>query len=71
MHKLKNPESLAKLSEGFKLRLIDLPGLKYIADEHNRRVIQEEIKPALCLVTYNSEETDPEKQHKLLEEVVD
>ncbi|OQW92405.1 MAG: hypothetical protein BWK78_01800 [Thiotrichaceae bacterium IS1] len=65
-----HPE-LAGLPEGFKLRIIDLPGLKYVADEHNRQVIREEIKPALCLVTYNSEETDPNKQQRLLEEVVE
>ncbi|MEN8216098.1 MAG: dynamin family protein [Pseudomonadota bacterium] len=61
---------LAGLPKGFKLRIIDLPGLKYVADDHNRQVIRDEIKPALCLVTYNSEETDPNKQQELLNEVV-
>lgn len=60
-------------SEDFpvKLRIMDLPGFKHLSDDHNKKVIQEKIKPALCLVTYNSEETDPVKQQKLLEEVVD
>jgi hypothetical protein len=62
---------LAGLPDGFRLRIIDLPGFKHIADEHNRQVIQDEIRPALCLVTYNSEETDPVKQQILLDEVVD
>ncbi len=65
-----NPEKTG-LPAGFRLRIIDLPGLKYIADEHNRDVIRQEIKPALCLVTYNSEETDPKKQDALLEQVVE
>ena len=59
------------LPEGFQLRIIDLPGLKYIADEFNKQIIREEIRPALCLVTYNSEEVDPFKQQELLREVVD
>lgn len=63
--------NLTGLPKGFRLRIIDLPGLKYVADDHNKQVIREEIKPALCLVTYNSEETDPEKQQRLLEEVVE
>jgi hypothetical protein len=62
---------LAGLPDGFRLRIIDLPGFKHIADEHNRRVIHDEIRPALCLVTYNSEETDSIKQGILLDEIVD
>lgn len=62
---------LAGLPKGFRLRIIDLPGFKHIADEHNRRVIRDEVRPALCLVTYNSEETDINKQQILLDEIVD
>lgn len=59
------------LLHGFRLRIIDLPGFKYVADDHNKKIIRDEIKPALCLVTYNSEESDPVKQKILLDEVID
>ena len=62
---------IAGLPKGFKLRILDLPGLKYVADVHNKEIIRKEIKPALCLVTYNGEEADPEKQQVLLNEVVE
>jgi hypothetical protein len=62
---------LVGLSKGFQVRIIDLPGFKYVADEHNRQVIRSEIRPALCLMTYNSEECDPVKQQVLLDEIVD
>jgi predicted GTPase len=65
-----NPEA-AGLPPSFRLRIIDLPGLKYVSDEHNGAVIRNEIKPALCLVTYNSEATDPKLQEQLLEQVVE
>lgn len=62
-------DSNLDLPEGFQLKLMDLPGLKYIGDESNARVI-EKCREALCLVTYNSEETDPHRQKALLTQVV-
>ncbi len=53
------------------LRIIDLPGFKHIDDDRHRKMIRNEIKSALCLVTYNSEETDSEKQGRLLQEIAD
>jgi hypothetical protein len=65
----RDPQLLG-LPSDCKLRIIDLPGFKYLGDEHNRQIIRDEISPALCLLTYNSEEVDPAKQAVLLEEVV-
>lgn len=55
---------------GFDLSFMDLPGLKFVGDEQSARVIAYS-KKALCLVTYNSEETDEHKQHQLLQQVVE
>ncbi|MCS7010568.1 MAG: dynamin family protein [Anaerolineales bacterium] len=66
----KNP-SLLGLPTGFRFRLLDLPGMKFIGDESNLNVIREHCREALCLVTYNSEETDPIKQDELLDQVVE
>lgn len=64
-----HPEKLG-LPTGCRFRLLDLPGMKFIGDESNLRVIREYVKEALCLVTYNSAETDPTRQKALLEQVV-
>jgi hypothetical protein len=59
------------LPEGTRIKLIDLPGLKSIGDAYNGNVIRDNIREALCLVTYNSEETDTDKQRDLLSQVVE
>ncbi|PZV25044.1 MAG: GTPase [Snowella sp.] len=52
------------------VKLLDLPGLSYVEDEGNLSIIKQ-CREALCLVTYNSAETDSYKVDKLLAEVVD
>lgn len=64
-----NPELLA-LPLNCRLRLMDLPGLKFVEDESNSAVIRQS-RDALCLVIYNSDEVNPHTQEKLLEQVVD
>jgi predicted GTPase len=63
-------DNVLNLPEGTRIQILDLPGLSSISDEKNREVIQEECKKALCLVTYDSGETDKAKKNKLLSEVV-
>ncbi|MBD2206766.1 dynamin family protein [Calothrix sp. FACHB-1219] len=63
-------ESKLELPRGVKVRIMDLPGLAYVNDEGNANVIKQ-CREALCLVTYNSAETDKEKVGKLLQEVVE
>jgi ribosome biogenesis GTPase A len=63
-------DNILNLPEGTRIQILDLPGLSSISDEKNREVIQEECKKALCLVTYDSGETDKAKKNKLLSEVV-
>ncbi|MDV3002048.1 MAG: hypothetical protein N5P05_003654 [Chroococcopsis gigantea SAG 12.99] len=58
-----------QLPPGAKVRIMDLPGLAYVGDEGNATVIRQ-CREALCLVTYNSAETDPQKVRNLLQEVV-
>lgn len=65
----RNPE-LIGLPTGCRFRILDLPGLKYIGDEGNARVIRAS-RDALCFVTYNSEEPDDRKQAHLLEQIID
>ncbi|MDW8241417.1 MAG: dynamin family protein [Acidobacteriota bacterium] len=67
---LGNHPELLDLPKCCRFRILDLPGLKYVGDESNSRVIRES-REALCFVTYNSYETDPVKQARLLEQVVD
>lgn len=52
-----------------KVKILDLPGLAHVGDESNAEVIRQ-CREALCLVTYNSAETDPNKTLELLQEVV-
>ncbi len=59
-----------QLPPGAKVKIMDLPGLAYVGDEGNASVIRQ-CREALCLVTYNSEETDPKKVRNLLQEVVE
>ncbi|QHG14656.1 dynamin family protein [Nostoc sp. ATCC 53789] len=63
-------ESKLELPRGVKVRILDLPGLAYVGDEGNTNVIKQ-CREALCLVTYNSAETDKEKVRSLLQEVVE
>lgn len=52
------------------VQIDDLPGLKHLKDEHNRSLIVERARNALCLVAYNAFETDPVKQDFLINQVV-
>ncbi|NEO57606.1 MAG: GTPase [Okeania sp. SIO3B5] len=63
-------ESNLELPRGTKIRIMDLPGLAYVGDEGNANVIRQ-CREALCIVTYNSEETDKQKVRNLLQEVVE
>ncbi|WP_027255103.1 dynamin family protein [Planktothrix agardhii] len=62
-------ESQLQLPPGTKVKILDLPGLSYVGDQENANVIKQ-CREALCLVTYNSQETDVQKQKSLLQEVV-
>ena len=57
------------LPSGFTLRIMDLPGLKYSGDHGSANVIRNS-RDALCVLTFNAEETDPRKQEELLKQVV-
>ncbi len=59
------------LPAGARLTIVDLPGLKYVDDDLNGGVVREQARKALCIVAYNSFETDPRKQDALLRQVVD
>src|SRR5207253_1175347 len=59
------------LPPGCSYRLVDLPGLKFVGDEGNSRVIQQCAREALCIVLYNSADTDPKRKAQLLGEVAD
>ena len=61
---------LLDLPEGTTVKIMDLPGLAHVGDEGNAEVIRKS-REALCLVTYNSSETDKEKVSSLLQEIVD
>jgi hypothetical protein len=62
-------ESQLQLPPGTKVKILDLPGLSYVGDQGNANVIQQ-CREALCIVTYNSAETDAQKVKSLLQEVV-
>ena len=62
-------ESKLELPRGVRVKIMDLPGLAYVGDGGNANVIKQ-CREALCLVTYNSAETDREKVRSLLQEVV-
>jgi hypothetical protein len=59
------------LPSGARLSIVDLPGLRYVDDDINGDVVRQQAKRALCVVAYNSFETDPRKQEALLTQVVD
>jgi len=63
-------EELLELPEGVTVKLLDLPGLSHVGDEGNLSVIKQ-CREALCLMTYNSAETDRDKVRNLLSEVVE
>ena len=62
-------ESKLELPQGTRVKILDLPGLAYVGDRGNADVIKQ-CREALCIVTYNSAETDPHKVKSLLQEVV-
>lgn len=62
-------ESTLELPPGTKVKILDLPGLAYVGDEGNANIIKQ-CREALCIVTYNSAETDSQKVKSLLQEVV-
>ena len=62
-------ESQLQLPKGTKVRILDLPGLAYVGDQGNADIIKK-CREALCIVTYNSAETDPQRVKSLLQEVV-
>jgi GTPase Era involved in 16S rRNA processing len=62
-------ESQLQLPQGTKVRILDLPGLAYVGDQGNANIIRQ-CREALCIVTYNSAETDSQKVKSLLQEVV-
>jgi len=62
-------ESKLELPRNAKVKILDLPGLAYVGDQGNANVIKQ-CREALCIVTYNSEETDPQRVKSLLQEVV-
>jgi hypothetical protein len=62
-------ESQIQFPEKTRVRILDLPGLAYIGDRGNMDIIKQ-CRDALCLVTYNSAETDSYKVQSLLQEVV-
>jgi GTPase Era involved in 16S rRNA processing len=62
-------ESKLELPQGTRVKILDLPGLAYVGDRGNAEVIKQ-CREALCIVTYNSAETDAHKVKSLLQEVV-
>jgi GTPase Era involved in 16S rRNA processing len=63
-------ESNLQLPRGTRVKIMDLPGLAYVGDEGNASVIRQ-CREALCIVTYDSQENDPQKVRNLLQEVVE
>jgi GTPase Era involved in 16S rRNA processing len=63
-------ESNLQLPRGTRVKIMDLPGLAYVGDEGNASVIRQ-CREALCIVAYNSQETNPQLVKNLLQEVVE
>lgn len=63
-------EAKLNLTKGTRVRIMDLPGLAFVGDEGNASIIRQ-CREALCIVTYNSAETDPQRVRSLLQEVVE
>jgi predicted GTPase len=59
------------LPDGSRIVVLDLPGLNYVGDKSNGDVIRELCRQALCLVTINSEATDPKARAALVQQVVE
>jgi hypothetical protein len=57
------------LPPGLRWRILDLPGLNYVGDRQNTAAIARS-REALCLVTYNAAEANPQLKEKLLDEIV-
>lgn len=62
-------EGIINVPPTVKVKILDLPGLAFVGDSGNLSVIKQ-CREALCLVTYNSFETDQQKVSSLLSEVV-
>jgi predicted GTPase len=62
-------ESNLELPRNTRVQILDLPGLAYVGDQGNANVIKQ-CRESLCIVTYNSEDTDPQRVNSLLQEVV-
>jgi hypothetical protein len=57
------------IPSGCRFRILDLPGLRFVGDEGNTKILKV-ARDALCFFAYNSLETDPGKQQHLLEQLV-
>lgn len=66
-----SPLQLSGLPQSTRFQILDLPGLRNLRDESNSQVIRNHCKEALCLVAYNCEEVDPDKQRNLVEQVIE
>ena len=62
---------LLDLPEGTTVKIMDLPGLAGVNDDEGNTEAIRRCKEALCLVTYDSAETDKAKVASLLQEIVD
>ncbi len=62
---------LLDLPKGTTVKIMDLPGLAGVNDDEGNTEAIRRCKEALCLVTYNSAETDKAKVASLLQEIVD
>lgn len=69
--RLVSEAGLLDLPEGTTVKIMDLPGLAGIDDDEGNTEAIRRCKEALCLVTYNSAETDKAKVASLLQEIVD
>ncbi|WP_121971016.1 dynamin family protein [Leptolyngbya sp. BC1307] len=69
--RLVSEAGLLDLPEGTTVKIMDLPGLAGVNDDEGNTEAIRRCKEALCLVTYNSAETDKAKVASLLQEIVD
>jgi len=66
-----SPLQLTGLPQSTRFQILDLPGIKNLMDESNSQIIRTYCREALCLVAYNSEEVDKDKQRLLVEQVIE
>ncbi len=59
------------IPDGCLLSIKDLPGSKHAGDHLNLRVIRDHARNALCLLVYDTTQTDPTGRRDLLEQVVE